>query len=313
MGQLKFGDSVKVLNVDGKRILDRFNGLTGIYCGEDIFGGHLVKVVYSGEPIIIAVDDVEPIGNTLLEILVDELPKRGGWRDGAGVCIQDSCKAIKFNSRHSTLTMNEFGNWESKPDAFNNYGWVGANLLGFSDLATDYATRIVTREEYEQAVKPTRFEQSVKAANELALVMLENMAQRLTDACSQREEAPVEKKLGISFAGIAPTKEAKDVDTEILNPDYLPELDRIRKLREERDLAEKKYSSQFVSGEIEIRKLNLGDKIIFERDSLGIVMEVTKVVRGIFEHECHLQGLPPHAAFVSVLTIHDVSRFAKVS
>ncbi|MGL5309446.1 MAG: hypothetical protein ACRDAL_02465 [Plesiomonas shigelloides] len=185
MGQFKYGDAVKVVIEKGNPCYEQLNGLAGTYTGKLPFPGHSVFIPKLGN---IIVRDVEPIGKTLLEILVDELPKRGGWRDGASVCIQDSCKAIKFNSRHSTLTMNEFGNWESKPDAFNNYGWVGANLLGVSDLATDHATKIVTREEYEQAVKPTRFEQSVKAANELALVMLENMAQRLTDACSQRDD-----------------------------------------------------------------------------------------------------------------------------
>lgn len=184
---LTSGQKVKMILRPNAFWHKKYNGYTGTYFGYNEMLD--VHVVQSEDGVLLTCDDVEPIGKTLLEILVDELPKRGGWRDGASVCIQDSCKAIKFNSRHSTLTMNEFGNWESKPDAFNNYGWVGANLLGVSDLATDHATKIVTREEYEQAVKPTRFEQSVKAANELALVMLENMAQRLTDACAQREEA----------------------------------------------------------------------------------------------------------------------------
>ncbi|MGL5282742.1 MAG: hypothetical protein ACRC8W_13525 [Plesiomonas shigelloides] len=302
--KLTTGQNVKIIIIDPKSLWHKlYDGCVGAYLGYD--ESLSVYIVQAGNGMQITCDDVEPIGKTLLEILVDELPKRGGWPDWAEAAVQDGDGVIKdyvkfaghgFNIRHGGRT------W-----CGNGVGCWGDNMEDCADftasmLATDHATKIVTREEYEQAV-------AIKATDD----MVKASVKRLTDACAQHEEVSVEKKFGISFSGIAPTKEAKEVDTEILNPDYLPELDRIRKLREERDLAEKKYNNQFVSGEIEIRKLNLGDKIIFERDSLGIVMEVTKVVRGIFEHECHLQGLPPHAAFVSVLTIHDVSRFAKVS
>ncbi|MGL5529023.1 MAG: hypothetical protein ACRDCI_11760 [Plesiomonas shigelloides] len=346
MKQFKYGDVVKVVSP----YYEPLNGLAGVYIGELQFYGHSVLIPKLGN---IVVHDVEPIGNTLLEILVDELPKRGGWRDGASVCVQDEEKEIKFNSelRNISFGANKLRptRWTSSGDESSNFGWIRYPIDDVDQLATDYATKIVTREEYERAVainasgdNKAMPKKTFHANNWMITVAGENatLAQKQLEDSIMKGRFTVEvdctlgalpvptskaaaldnmlKKNGISDdEAVKACAEAEAAELRakkrIENSGYLPELDRIRKLRDERDLAEKKYSSQFVSGEIEIRKLNLGDKIIFERDSLGIVMEVTKVVRGIFEHECHLQGLPPHAAFVSVLTIHDVSRFAKVS
>ncbi|MGL4927977.1 MAG: hypothetical protein ACRC4K_14510 [Plesiomonas shigelloides] len=190
MKQFKSGDAVRVVIKKDNLCYGRLNGLVGKYGGHLLFG-HSVFIPELGYMII--ADDVEPIGKTLLEILVDELPKRGGWPQWAAAAASHSYlnknRVIFAGEGYSLRYMK--GVWS----ALDNGTWgagAGDNFeSGFctKELATDHATKIVTREEYEQAVKPTRFEQSVKAANELAIVMLENMAQRLTDACSQREEA----------------------------------------------------------------------------------------------------------------------------
>ncbi|MGL4470099.1 MAG: hypothetical protein ACRCYD_02400 [Plesiomonas sp.] len=190
MKQFKSGDAVKVVMRKDNVLHDRVNGMAATYGYRLLFAGHAVFVPEFG--CVIIADDVEPIGKTLLEILVDELPKRGGWPDWAAAVVNHSYlnknRVIFAGEGYSLRYMK--GVWS----ALDNGTWgagAGDNLKSdflTEELSTDHETKIVTREEYEQAVKLTRFEQSVKAANELALVMLENMAQRLTDSCAQREE-----------------------------------------------------------------------------------------------------------------------------
>lgn len=90
-------------------------------------------------------------GMTLLEILVRELPKRGGWPSFADACVQ--------NSRGNVIMLGE--GYDVK---FDGAGWglkygVKKSMDGnfaSSLLATDHATKIVTRAEYEAAANSKR-------------------------------------------------------------------------------------------------------------------------------------------------------------
>lgn len=77
---------------------------------------------------------------TLLELLCQELPKRGGWPEGVTHICQDGDKYI--------------GGYTSKPIKesardWGNEGYVGGSGEYSEILADDHATAIVTREQYE--------------------------------------------------------------------------------------------------------------------------------------------------------------------
>lgn len=82
---------------------------------------------------------------TLLELLRQELPKRGGWPKGANECVQDCNGVVKF--------------FDSDNLRFDGDRWAGSSrgyyYCNHSDkirgltLSNDYATAIVTREQYE--------------------------------------------------------------------------------------------------------------------------------------------------------------------
>lgn len=84
----------------------------------------------------------------LIDILVEELPKRGGWPEGVVAITQDSDKAINNYKTVDGLETNENGTWRYSS------AWEGFSLLA-SDapfLASDYDTAIITREQYEAAL-----------------------------------------------------------------------------------------------------------------------------------------------------------------
>lgn len=77
---------------------------------------------------------------TLLELLRQELPKRGGWPEGVTHICQDGDKYI--------------GGYTSNPMKESAYDWGNEGYVGGSGeyseiLADDHATAIVTREQYE--------------------------------------------------------------------------------------------------------------------------------------------------------------------
>ena len=77
---------------------------------------------------------------TLLELLRQELPKRGGWPEGVTHICQDGDKYI--------------GGYTSNPMKKSAYDWGDEGYVGDSGeyseiLADDHATAIVTREQYE--------------------------------------------------------------------------------------------------------------------------------------------------------------------
>ncbi|EFJ2475466.1 hypothetical protein G5Z15_003788 [Escherichia coli] len=82
---------------------------------------------------------------TLLQILVEELPKRGGWPDGALNATQDKDGEVCF----SDGAVPEFG----------LAAWEGGNWCGnefYTITAIDYATAIITRDQYEAALAASK-------------------------------------------------------------------------------------------------------------------------------------------------------------
>lgn len=83
----------------------------------------------------------------LIDLLVQELPKRGGWPDFAEVAVQDSDSQICFSSHSGVYTNKEKTDW---------YGgdWGSGDWRNpFIDiLADDRHECIVTRKQYEAAL-----------------------------------------------------------------------------------------------------------------------------------------------------------------
>lgn len=81
---------------------------------------------------------------TLLELLRRELPKRGGWPEGATCAVQDSDKLVMFaNCDPKEVYCRATGDWYMNASRLNGNGDEGY------ELADDRATAIVTREQYE--------------------------------------------------------------------------------------------------------------------------------------------------------------------
>lgn len=78
----------------------------------------------------------------LIDILVEELPRRGGWPKSAANATQDEDGEVCF----SRCRLPEFGF-----AAWNNGDWVYGTTF-HTAKATDYATAIITREQYDAAL-----------------------------------------------------------------------------------------------------------------------------------------------------------------
>ena len=77
----------------------------------------------------------------LIDLLVKELPKRGGFPEGANECVQDADGTVKF--------------FDSGSLSFSGYGWSGIargkfyckkedKIIGMN-LSCDHSSSIVTR------------------------------------------------------------------------------------------------------------------------------------------------------------------------
>lgn len=82
---------------------------------------------------------------TLLQILVEELPKRGGWQEGALNATQDKDGEVCF----SAGAVPEFG-----LAAWEGGDWFGNEF--YTIRASDYSTAIVTRDQYEAALAASK-------------------------------------------------------------------------------------------------------------------------------------------------------------
>lgn len=92
---------------------------------------------------------------TLLQNLVEELPKRGGWPkfDREMQVVQDDDGEVKFHFIGHTLEFerNNPGTWGSNtPEAWLEDFAPQSNF--FADRSSDYTTAIITREQYESAL-----------------------------------------------------------------------------------------------------------------------------------------------------------------
>lgn len=90
----------------------------------------------------------------LIDILVQELPKRGGWPAEALFAMQDSDKLVKFSkSKEKIRYDSEDESWCSE----EGYDWIRkgrpfeANFT--CEKATDHNTTIISRKQYEAALK----------------------------------------------------------------------------------------------------------------------------------------------------------------
>lgn len=83
----------------------------------------------------------------LIDILVEELPKRGGWPDGAARLAQDPDGDIQMLSNRHAYLVSVGWTGDGRSDC---YGQYAARKL--EPLASDYATAIITREQYEAAL-----------------------------------------------------------------------------------------------------------------------------------------------------------------
>lgn len=87
----------------------------------------------------------------LIDILVEELPKRGGWPEGADYCIQHAhdlgFRWVIFNKGvvNSTSADAE-GKWEMDWEFSHKHDFCA------DELASDHTTAIITREQYEAAL-----------------------------------------------------------------------------------------------------------------------------------------------------------------
>lgn len=83
----------------------------------------------------------------LIDILVEELPKRGGWRHDVKTMTQDKWKYIwGYNCCQPRLKFS--GWWVSKSGA----DLVNNSKIEVTELAIDWQTAIITREKYEAAL-----------------------------------------------------------------------------------------------------------------------------------------------------------------
>lgn len=82
---------------------------------------------------------------TLLELLVKELPKRGGWPEGAHYAAQDDDGSIYTFERAPEIDCGEWIDADDSSPAF-------VSKIGCFNLASDQHEAIITRQQYEAAL-----------------------------------------------------------------------------------------------------------------------------------------------------------------
>lgn len=105
---------------------------------------------------------MEQSNKTLLQILTEELPKRGGWPKGADYAVQDndgSCD-IKFGAGEATIEYEKRGVWVNDKTPDWGIDTPESYIRDLRVLASDAATAIVTREQYEAALAVKTFAES---------------------------------------------------------------------------------------------------------------------------------------------------------
>lgn len=94
----------------------------------------------------------------LIDILVRELPKRGGWPEGADYVVQDNDGSldVKFGSGEATLEHDRRGVWVNDMTPDWGIDTHESYIRDFNILACDSSTTIITREQYEAALAESK-------------------------------------------------------------------------------------------------------------------------------------------------------------
>lgn len=87
---------------------------------------------------------------TLLELLRQELPKRGGWPEGADYVVQDGdgSNDVKFGAGEATVEFERRRVWVNNERSDWGINSSESYIKDITFLADDHATTIVTREQY---------------------------------------------------------------------------------------------------------------------------------------------------------------------
>lgn len=83
----------------------------------------------------------------LIDLLVQELPKRGGWPDGAEIAVQDADSQICFSSHSDVYANKEQTDWYGGD--WGDGDWSNPFI---DTIADDRYECIVTRDQYESAL-----------------------------------------------------------------------------------------------------------------------------------------------------------------
>lgn len=97
---------------------------------------------------------------TLLELLVQELPKRGGWTVGSlatqdGVLSADGCCVSFWDEAPEAYGDGEKSFWADSGTTRANKGY-GVRILGDFEVAEDFSSSIISREQYEAALAASK-------------------------------------------------------------------------------------------------------------------------------------------------------------
>ncbi len=83
----------------------------------------------------------------LIDLLVQELPKRGGWPEGAEIAVQDADSQICFSSHGDVYADKSQTDWYG-----GDWGGGGWSNPFIDTIADDRHECIVTRDQYESAL-----------------------------------------------------------------------------------------------------------------------------------------------------------------
>ena len=89
--------------------------------------------------------------NKLIDILVQELPKRGGWPEDAFLVVQDGDGEITFSRKGTPYFGGEVA-WHHREGGY----WSSAASFFYTELAEDYTTSIVSKQDYIKALGETK-------------------------------------------------------------------------------------------------------------------------------------------------------------
>ena len=128
----------------------------------------------------------------LIDLLKIELPKRGGWPEGADYVVQDcdgSCD-IKFGSGYIYPCLDDRGVWVSVLSRDWGIDTDESYIRDFKILASDASTIVVTQEQYEAAIASETDPRSHTAHS-----FLEKGVQHMKDRAVQRDSEDGERSM----------------------------------------------------------------------------------------------------------------------